>query len=157
MGGDFRWVYEDGFNSFTSRSLVTLQPFGNFGFSTIVANAANASLGPAIRLAPRPNRTVQSSESADPYQNCGELNDGNQGTKFATPRPTFQDMANTLIGFMDTETQSQFFDKAGTRTADDMRRFRQHEYDFYVQDSWKIRPNLTLELRLTVPVQRGAV
>ena len=60
--------------------------------------------------------------------------------------PNFQDMASMLFGIMDTETQSQFFTKAGTRTADDFRKFRQHEYGFYVQDSWKIRSNLTINL-----------
>jgi hypothetical protein len=137
MGGDFRWVYENGYNSFTSRSLVTFAPFGDFGFSTIMANPNlppcdpfGYNGGPAI-----PN---------DPYQNCGELNDGNQGTVNATPDTVFQDMANMLLGVMDTEQQNQFFNKSGVRTMNDLRRFRQHEYDFFFQDSWKIRPNLTL-------------
>src|SRR5579864_3288711 len=43
LGGDMRWIYENGFNSFTSRSLVTLAPFGDFGYSTIMVNPA---LGP---------------------------------------------------------------------------------------------------------------
>jgi hypothetical protein len=129
VGGDLRWVYENGFNSFTSRSLVTLAPFGDFGYSTIKANASLAQpCDPFGFFGPVPS---------DQYQNCGTDASGN-------PDFVFQDMANTLIGVMDTEQQSQFFDKSGTRSANDLRRFRQHEYDFYVQDSWKVRPNLTL-------------
>ena len=58
----------------------------------------------------------------------------------------FQDLAAAYYGITDTETQSQFFDRAGNRTPDDNRKFRQHEYGFYAQDSWKIRPNLTINL-----------
>lgn len=59
-----------------------------------------------------------------------------------------QNMSSMLYGIIDEETQNQFFDHVGTRTADDYRRFRQHEYGFYGQDSWKVRPNLTLNLGL---------
>jgi len=129
LGGDFRWVYENGFNSFTSRSLVTLAPFSNFGVSTIMANPNLPPCDPFNPAGP-PN-------PADPFQNCGTDQNGN-------PDFVFQDMANTLLGVMDTEQQSQFFDTSGNRTPNDLRRFRQHEYDFFVQDSWKVRSNLTL-------------
>ncbi len=66
--------------------------------------------------------------------NCG----GNQ----------FQDMAAGLLGLVDFQAQSQFFDKAGNRTATDNRQFRQHEYAAFVQDSWKVRPNLTFNIGL---------
>jgi Carboxypeptidase regulatory-like domain/TonB dependent receptor-like, beta-barrel len=129
VGGDVRFVYENGFNSFTSRSLVTLAPFGDFGVSTIMVNPNLPPCDPFGYFGPI--------NTSDRYQNCGTDASGN-------PDIVFQDMANTLLGAMDTEQQSQFFDKSGTRTANDLRRFRQHEYDFYVQDSWKLRSNLTL-------------
>ena len=53
-----------------------------------------------------------------------------------------------LFGVPDSELQQQFFNKAGTRTANDFRRFRQHEYAFYWQDSWKPVSNLALTFGL---------
>ena len=55
-----------------------------------------------------------------------------------------QDFADFLFGAAVSENQNQYFDKAGTRTATDNRNFRQNEYGYYGQDSWKIRSNLTL-------------
>lgn len=77
----------------------------------------------------------------DPSTPC----DVNTGTGCDGPS-TLQDMASMLFGIADTESQGQFFDKGQNRTPDDFRRFRQHEYSFYFQDSWKVKPNLTLNL-----------
>ncbi|HKW33777.1 MAG TPA: TonB-dependent receptor [Candidatus Acidoferrum sp.] len=56
---------------------------------------------------------------------------------------TLQNLVWQLFGGIDFETQAQFFDNSGTRTATDERGFRQREFAAYAQDSYKIIPNLT--------------
>ena len=57
-----------------------------------------------------------------------------------------EDDASAYWGFVGFDLYAQYFDKAGNRAATDNKDYRQHEYDFFVQDSWKIRRNLTLNL-----------
>jgi hypothetical protein len=59
-----------------------------------------------------------------------------------------QNMVWSLFGTVGQITQAQFFDKAGDRTADDLRGFRQKDFDAFVQDTFKILPNLTLNYGL---------
>ena len=54
-----------------------------------------------------------------------------------------QNLVWSLFGGIDFQTQAQFFDNSGTRTATDQRGFRQREFAGYAQDSYKIIPNLT--------------
>lgn len=61
---------------------------------------------------------------------------------------TLEAAAQAYYGLVDTDIQAEFFDKTGTRVGSDNKRFRQHEYDWYGQDTWKIRRNLTLTLGL---------
>lgn len=58
-------------------------------------------------------------------------------------RGTVQNFASYLYSLVASQSQSQYFDAQGQRTVDDERRFRQNEFDFFFQDSWKIRPNFT--------------
>jgi hypothetical protein len=53
-----------------------------------------------------------------------------------------QDTVWSLFGFGSPQ-QAQFFNAAGARTPDDLRGFRQQEFDAFIQDSFRIRPNLT--------------
>ncbi|HTM35412.1 MAG TPA: TonB-dependent receptor [Terriglobales bacterium] len=55
-----------------------------------------------------------------------------------------EDAASALYGFVWEDLAGQFYDKNGVRKATDNKLFRQHEYDFYGQDTWKVRRNLTL-------------
>jgi hypothetical protein len=58
---------------------------------------------------------------------------------------TLQTMAAALLGVAGIQSQTQFFNAGGTRTPSDAREFVQHEYGVFLQDSWKVRSNLTIE------------
>jgi hypothetical protein len=73
---------------------------------------------------------------------------------------SIQDLSWMLVGGTGIQFQAQFFNKAGTRQASDNKDFVQHEYDAFVQDSWKIRKNITLSYGLRyqfdgVPFETG--
>ena len=73
---------------------------------------------------------------------------------------TIQDLSWMLVGGTVTQFQAQFFDKSGTRHATDDKTFIQHEYDGFVQDTWKARSNLTINIGLRyqfdgVPFEKG--
>ena len=104
VGGEFRYIYDNGYDAFGSRPSVDFTAFGNFGI---------------------------------PIVNCSEP---------CASDETLQTLAAALLGVPGVQTQSQFYNAQGQRTATDYRRFVQHEYGLFVQDSWKVRPNLTLEL-----------
>lgn len=61
---------------------------------------------------------------------------------------TVQNFASYLYGVVASQSQSQFFNKNGQRTDADYRGYRQREIDFFFQDTWKVRPNLTLNYGL---------
>jgi len=79
---------------------------------------------------------------------------------FDTGDCSLDNAALALYGFMGNDFAGEFFDKNGVRQGTDNKHFRQHEYDWFAQDSWKIRPNLTLTLGLRyqldgVPFEEG--
>jgi len=49
-----------------------------------------------------------------------------------------------LLGLVDTQSQTQFFNKAGDRLANDELNFRQREVGVFWQDEWKIKTNLSI-------------
>ncbi len=59
-----------------------------------------------------------------------------------------QDAALALWGYSIEDSQAEFFNKTGARQATNNKNFRQHEFDWFGQDTWKVRRNLTLTLGL---------
>jgi Carboxypeptidase regulatory-like domain/TonB dependent receptor/TonB-dependent Receptor Plug Domain len=54
-----------------------------------------------------------------------------------------EDAVLSLLGYVDYQSQTQYFDKQQNRTSNDLRGFRQREWAGFVQDTWKLLPNLT--------------
>ncbi|MFZ0815635.1 MAG: TonB-dependent receptor, partial [Candidatus Sulfotelmatobacter sp.] len=70
------------------------------------------------------------------------------------------DSTNAYWGFVIEDLQDQFFNKSATRVPSDNKNFTQHEWDWYGQDTWKLRPNFTLNVGLRyqlngVPFETG--
>ncbi len=59
-----------------------------------------------------------------------------------------QNFASLLYAFFGSQSQSQFFNKNGVRVDQDYRGYRVRESGVYFQDTWRVRPNFTLNLGL---------
>ena len=58
------------------------------------------------------------------------------------------DAASAFYGVVAEDLNAGFFNKSGVLQPTNNKFFRQHEFDWYGQDTWKVRPNLTLSLGL---------
>jgi hypothetical protein len=115
FGFDFRDVGEDGYDNFTSRRQLTLDPMEAFG-------------------------------GFDPGSDVGLSLVANSPTN--NPDRSLVDSADAYYGMVIEDANSQFFNKTAARQPSDIKFFKQHEFDWYGQDTWKIRSNFTLNIGL---------
>jgi hypothetical protein len=110
-GFEFRDVYSNSYNDYSSRGLFDFHGYTNSGGLVLgVTNLpANSPLNDPLNPATAPT----------------------------------QDAVLALLGSVDYQFQSQYFDKQEQPTASDLRGFRQREWGVFAQDTWKILPNLT--------------
>jgi hypothetical protein len=66
----------------------------------------------------------------------------------ANDSSALEDAASALYGLVYQDFAGEFFNKSATRVGTDNKIFRQHEYDWFGQDTWKLRSNITLTLGL---------
>jgi Carboxypeptidase regulatory-like domain len=66
---------------------------------------------------------------------------------------TVQNFASFLYGLVAQQTQSQYFNKSGGRTEADYRGYRVREFDLFFQDTWRVRPNFTLNYGLRYEIK----
>ncbi|MGA7027396.1 MAG: TonB-dependent receptor [Candidatus Acidiferrales bacterium] len=66
----------------------------------------------------------------------------------AFSNPTVEDAVWGLLGGVFTESQTQLFNTAGTRTSSDERGFRERDIAWFVQDQFKLKSNFTLNYGL---------
>jgi Carboxypeptidase regulatory-like domain/TonB dependent receptor/TonB-dependent Receptor Plug Domain len=102
-GGEFRAVYSNSYDNFSTRTYLDFQGFTSSG-GTVTA------LYPTSPL----------------------YND-----------PTTENAVLTLLGVVNSQYQTQYFDKQQNRASSDLRGFRQREWEGFVQDTWRLLPNLT--------------
>ncbi len=122
IGAQHNRVYSNSFNDFFSRTSDSFNVFNTF-------HAASINLDPN-----NPCKFSDQSNQAVFVAHCGSVD--------------LQNMGWLLTGIVDSQFQGQYFNRAGTRTANDLRGFRQREFRIYAQDTWKVKPNLTLNYGL---------
>jgi outer membrane receptor protein involved in Fe transport len=101
-GGEFRAVYSNSFDNFSSRQTLDFRGDFNFGITSLV------NVPPEV-----------------------------------LSNTSLNDQVEALLGVVIVQSQNQFFDSKGVRSADDLRGFRQREMGLFAQDTWKVLPNLT--------------